>query len=188
MNYLKRFPFPRDAPLWCQLTTSGMTVMAVMQTNLTLSQTTTRPASPPNTEQGHVTMNISNATMNPVSEVNITMTTVTARKRSLSCIDARITTPRNARVKGHGITPGALTSTCARSDASNTKIAILMTAEVHVGSDSMMINSPPICSTHHIAMCTMCDDTTLVSGFRAIYSVMIDVFVHYTQKLLLWSI
>jgi len=145
-NCLKRFPCLRDAPLWCQLTTSGMMVMAVTQTTLALSQTTTRRASPPSTEQGHVTMNMSNATMNPVSEVDITMTTVTARKRSLSCTDARIAAPRNARVKGHGITPGVLTSTCARSVASNTKIVIVMTTEVHVGSDIAMINSAPICS------------------------------------------
>ena len=163
----KRFPCPRDAPLWCQLTTSGMTVMAVTQTTLTLSQTNTRAVSPPSTEQGHVTMNMSNATMNPMSEVDITMTAVTARKRSLSCTDARITTPRNARVKGHEITPGALTSTCAGSGASNTKIVIVITTQVRVGSDSVMINSAPICSernaaiTHHITLWTMCDVTRI---------------------------
>jgi len=145
--------------------TSGMTVTAVTETTLTLSQTTARAASPPNTEQGHVKMNMSNATMNPVSEVDIAMTTVTAGKKSHSCIDARIATPKNARVKGHGITPGTLTSACARSDASKTNIVIVMTTEVHVGSDSVMINSAPICferkakTTHHIALCTMYDIT-----------------------------
>jgi len=166
-NCLKRFPSPRDAPLWCQPTTSGMTVMAVTHSTLTLSQTTTRAASPPSTEQGHVTMNTSNAAMNPVSGVDITMTTVTARKRSLSCTDARIATPRSARVKGHGITPGVLTSTCARSDASKTNIVIGMTTEVHMGSDSVMINTAVICSegkvaiTHQIALRTKCDATKI---------------------------
>jgi len=136
-----------------------MTVTAVTQITLTLSHII-RAASPPSTEKGNVTIN-------PVSEVDITMTTVTARKRSLSCTDARIATPRNARVKGHGITPAALTSTCARSDASKTKVVIGMTTEVHVGSDSVMINSAPICFernaaiTHHTALCTVCVDTEI---------------------------
>jgi len=135
-NSSKRFPFRRDAPLWCQRTTSGMMVMAVMQTNLALSQTTTRAASPPSTEQAHVTMNMSNATMNPVSEVDITMTTVTSRKRSVSCTDTRIATPRNARVKGHGNAPRVPTNSCARRDAAKTITVLGITPEVHVGSDS----------------------------------------------------